>query len=104
MVFVHKESIYMYFLYSYYICIWREAGGLLMVFVHKESSESSYSIYSIFFSIFIFILVFTRWGDSSREGASLSMVFVHKESSLTDGDAVGLDRDARSKIAFPISW
>ena len=47
MVFVHKESVYMYYLYSYYICIWREAGGLLMVFVHKESSESSYSIYSI---------------------------------------------------------
>ena len=57
-----------------------------------------------FFSIFILIQVFTRWGDSSREGASLSMVFVHKESSVTEGDAVGLDRDARSKIAFPISW
>ena len=75
-----------------------------MVFVHKESSESSYSIYSIVISIFILIQVFTRWGDSSREGASLSMVFVHKESSVTEGVAVGLDRDARSKIAFPISW
>ena len=32
------------------------------------------------------------------------MVFVHKESSVTEGDAVGLDRDARSKIAFPLSW
>ena len=43
-------------------------------------------------------------GRLEGEGASLSMVFVHKESSVTEGDAVGLDRDARSKIAFPISW
>ena len=59
--------------------------------------------YLFFLSLFLFLFKYLQDGET-REGASLSMVFVHKESSVTEGDAVGLDRDARSKIAFPISW
>ena len=73
-----------------------------MLFVFIICCEYCNRFYSIFISI-LFLFKYLQDGEA-REGASLSMVFVHKESSVTEGDAVGLDRDARSKIAFPISW
>ena len=62
MVFVHKESIYVYFVYSYYTCKWTEAGSLLMVFVHKKV-QRVHILFILFISISILIQVFTRWGD-----------------------------------------
>ena len=73
-----------------------------MVFVHKKV-QRVHILFILLLSVFLFLFKYLQDGET-REGASLSMVFVHKESSVTEGDAVGLDRDARSKIAFPISW
>jgi len=73
-----------------------------VLFVFIICCEYCNRLCSIFISV-LFLFKYLQDGET-REGASLSMVFVHKESSVTEGDAVGLDRDARSKIAFPISW
>ena len=61
-MFVHKESIYVYFIYSYYTFIWTEGGSLLMVFVHKKV-QRVHIIFILYISISILIQVFTRWGD-----------------------------------------
>ena len=101
MVFVHKESIYVYFIYSYYTFIGQRVEASWWCLYIKKFRE--FIFYLFFLSVFLFLFKYLQDGET-REGASLSMVFVHKESSVTEGDAVGLDRDARSKIAFPISW
>ena len=102
MVFVHKESIYMciLFIHNIHLLGQRQEASWWCLYIKKFRE---FIFYLFLLSVFLFLFKYLQDGET-REGASLSMVFVHKESSVTEGDAVGLDRDARSKIAFPISW